>query len=309
VREEIAMAHITLAVSSAAFEQLFILIRDNFTFSASDSGNFGPFSASYEVEAHLEGGSIQLNNDNTVQITTMDIVWDKLKLELCFELPGFCVGGWCIIPDPWNGCLVSFPGFCIGGPICAPLDISGIVSEVNEVRAGLDPRYFVDPGRLPGWSDLDAEFNGKPNKWQIFIDPAWVSVDPIDIPASIANVLENIIEDAIDNMFPSWVPDWAKDIIWAFIGPILDFVTGLLGILDSIEDFISDLLGNSFDLLGILTTAIVDFLANQFPIFEFEDPFPVLEASGGLIPVKIPVRNLAATVNSSEMVVLADVGA
>jgi hypothetical protein len=288
---------------------LFILVRDNFTFSKSDSGNFGPFSASYSVALHLENGDIQLNDDNTVQIKTVDIVWDTLTLEICFELPGFCVGGWCIIPDPWNGCLVSFPGFCIGGPICAPLNLSGLVSEINEIRARLDPRYFVDPGRLPGWSDLDAEFNGKPNKWRIFIDPEWVSVDPIDVPASIANILENVIRDAIDDMFPSWVPDWAKDIVWAFIGPVLDFVIGLLGILDSIEDFISDLLGNLFDLLGFIETAVADYFANKYPIFDFEDPYPILEASGGLIPVKLPIRNLTATVNSKEMVVLADVGA
>lgn len=302
------MSHITIAASETAFEQLFKAVRDNFTFTKSDSDSFGPLSASYSVGLHLEDGTIQLNNDNTIEIKTVDVVFDTLTLELCFELPGFCIPSFCIVPDPWNGCLVGFPGFCIGGPICVPLNLSGLVSEISKIKASLKPKYFVDPGRLPGWSDLDAEFNGKPNKWQIFIDPVWVSVDPIDVPATVGNVLENIVEDAIEDMFPWWLPGWAKDLIWAFIGPILDFVKGVLGIVDDIEDFIQDLLGSTFDLLGSIETAVADYFAKQYPIYEFEDPYPVLPSSGGLIPVKIPLRNLSATVNSQEMVVLAEVG-
>lgn len=302
------MSHITIAASENAFEQLFNALRDNFTFAKSDSDSFGPFSASYAVALHLEGGTIQLNDDNTIEIKTVDVVFDTLTLELCFELPGFCIPSFCIVPDPWNGCLVGFPGFCIGGPICVPLNLSGLVSEINQIKASLKPKYFVDPGRLPGWSDLDAEFNGKPNKWQIFIDPTLVSVDPIDIPATVANLLENAVEAAINNLFPGWLPGWAKDLVWAFLGPIIDLVKGILGIVDDIEDFIQELLGNTFNLLTLIETAVADYFANQYPIYEFEDPYPVLSASAGLIPVKIPVRNLSALVNAKEMVVLGDVG-
>ena len=44
------------------------------------------------------------------------------------------------------------------------------------------------------------------------------------------------------------------------------------------------------------------------PIYELEDPYPILESSGGLIPVKIPIRDLAAEVNSKEMIVSANAG-
>lgn len=302
------MNHLTIAASEKAFERLFMAVRDNLTVIKSDSANFGPFSASYDLKLHLDGGSIQLNNDGTIEIKNVDVVFDILKAKICFDLPGFCIGGFCIIPDPWNGCLVSFPGFCIGGPICIPLDLSGLVSEINEIKARLTPRYFVDPGRLPVWSDLDAEFAGKPNKWQIFIDPDWVSVDPIDIPATIGNIVENAIKTAVNNLFPSWLPGWAKDLIWAFLGPLLDMVKGILGFLDDFEDFLQDLLGNTFDILGLIETAVADYFANQYPIYEFEDPYPILPQSGMLIPVKIPLRNLTATVNTNEMIVLADVG-
>src|SRR6185437_12116295 len=230
------MAHITIAASNKAFQVLFTAVRDGFTFSKSDSASFGPFSASYSVALHLEGGTLTLNDDNTVEVTDMDIVFDTLKVKVCFNLPGFCIPSFCIVPDPWNGCLVGFPGFCIGGPICAPLDLSGLVSEVNDIKAGLSPRYFVDPGRLATWTDLDAELNGKSNMWKIFIDPTLVNVDPIDIPATVANLLENAVKDAVNNLFPSWLPDWAKDLIWAFLGPILDLIKGILGIVGEIND-------------------------------------------------------------------------
>jgi hypothetical protein len=239
----------------------------------------------------------------------MDIVFDTLKVQVCFNLPGFCIPSFCIVPDPWNGCLVGFPGFCIGGPICAPVDLSGLVSEVNDLKAGLSPRYVVDSGRLPGWTDLDAELNGKSNMWKIFIDPTLVNVDPIDIPATVGDLLENAVKDAVNNLFPSWLPGWAKDIIWAFLGPILDLVKGILGIVGEINDWLANLLGTSFGLLSLIETAIADYFANKYPIYSFEDPYPIMEATASLIPVKIPIRDLTATVNSKEMVVLANVGA
>jgi hypothetical protein len=182
------------------------------------------------------------------------------------------------------------------------------VSEISDVKARLKPVYFVDPARLPSWSDLDAEFNGHPNKWRIFIDPVFVHVDPIDIPATLANVIENLVKDAIENLFPSWLPGWAKDLLLAALGPILDLIKSILGFVDDITDFISDLLGNTFDLLGLIETAVADYFAAQYPIYDFEDPYPILPAGGGLIPVKIPIRDLDSHVNSKEMIVTANVG-
>ena len=120
--------------------------------------------------------------------------------------------------------------------------------------------------------------------------------------------MENILKNAINNLFPSWLPGWAKDLIWAFLGPLLDMLKSVLGFLDTFEDFLQDLLGNTFDILGFIETAVADYFASQYPIYQFEDPYPVLPQSGTLIPVKIPLRNLTATVNTNEMIVLADVG-
>jgi hypothetical protein len=302
------MSDITIAASKGAFEQLFYSIRDNFTFAAADSGSWSLFSASYSVAMHLEGGTIKLNDDGTIEVDVMDIEWDTLTVQVCFNLPGFCIPGFCIIPNPWNGCLLGLPEICFGGPICIPLDMSGLVSEISKIKAHLAATYFVDPGRLPGWSDLDAEVNGKPNKWRIFIDPDWVAVDPIDVPATMANVFENVVEAAINSLLPSWLPQWAKDVIWAIVGPVIDLIKEGLGILDNLEDWLEDLLGTTFNFVGQIETAVVKYLAKDRPIYELEDPFPVLPATSSLIPVKLPLRQLGATVNSHEMVVTADIG-
>lgn len=303
------MSDITIAGSSKAFTEVFDAVRDGFTFHASDSASFSVFTASYAVALHLEDGSLALNDDNTIEVKDVDVVWDTLTLTVCFSPPPtWCVPSFCIVPDPWNGCLVGFPGFCLLPTVCVPLDLSGLVSKITDLKASLVTKYYVDPARLPGWSDLDAEFNGHPNKWQVFVDPVWVHVDPIDIPLTIENLLENAIHDAIDNAIPSWVPGFIKDLLWLIIGPILDAIDFILEGFDSIAEWLQDLLGTQFDLLGQIETAVADYFASQTPIYEFEDPYPVLPASGGLIPVKIPIRDLAATVNSKEMVVNADVG-
>lgn len=303
------MSHMTIAASGKAFQQLFNAVEKNFSLSKSDTKNFGPFSARYAVSVHLAGGNLQLNNDNTIELQDVEIVFGTLDFKLCLDLPGFCIPSFCIVPDPWNGCLVGFPGFCIGGPICVELDLSGLTSKIIDLKASLLAKYFVDPARLPNWTDLDAELNGHSNQWQIFIDPEWVNVALIDVPATVENILINAINNAIHNLFPSWLPGWAIDIIMAFLGPIVDLITSLLGITTSIAEWLSDLLSNVFGLVGILETAIADYFASQYPIYQFEDPFPILPATGGLIPVKIPIRDVAATVTSKEMIVQANVGA
>ncbi len=301
------MNHITLAASGKAFGKLFDTLIDNFSLSKSDSKNFGPFSASYSVKFHLDDGSLTLKDDNTLEVKNVDVVFDILKAQVCFNLPGICVGGWCIIPDPWNGCLVSLPKICIGGPVCADLDLSGLISKISDVKANLAPKYYIDPARVASESDLDAEYGGHPNKWKIFINPIWVHADPIDIPETVGNILEQAVKNAIDDEL--WfLPGFMKDLIWAIIGPVIDLITSALGIVGDISDWVSNLLGNLFDLLGLIETAISDYFASKYPIYEFEDPYPILPKSGVLIPVKIPIRNLTAKINSKEMTVQAEVG-
>jgi hypothetical protein len=216
------MPHVTLAASERAFQEVFTLVRDNFSFFKSETVAFGSFSANYSVGAKLSGGTVDLRSDGTVEINHVDIIWNPLKIKVCLDLPGFTIPGFCIIPDPWNGCLVGIPDIPIGGQVCLKLNLSGLVSEINSVRAHLNPVYFVDPLRNAAWSDLEAELNGRPNKWRIFIDPDTISIDLIDVPASVGNLFENLIESAVEDMLPGWLPGWAKDIIMSGLYEFID---------------------------------------------------------------------------------------
>jgi hypothetical protein len=233
-----------------------------------------------------------------------------LAFKVCFDLPGFCIGGQCIIPDPFDNCWVSLPKICIGGPICLPLDLSGLVSGIQDVKAGLRAVYVVDPLRPPGISDLSAEFLGKSNAWKVFLRPTFVDVIPIDPGATIGNLFENALKKAIQDAF-SWVPGWAWPIIWSILGPLLDLFKSLLGIVDDVAEWAIGLLNHVFNLLAFVETAVAEYLAAKYPLFSLEDPYPILDGppSHNPIPVKLPFRKLAAHVNRHEMVVTADIGA
>ncbi|MDP2659401.1 MAG: hypothetical protein Q8R28_01550 [Dehalococcoidia bacterium] len=304
------MSHLTAAVSEGAFRNLFGMLRDSFTLSSSDSGSFGPFSASYSVAMHLEDGTIDLRNDNTIKISELDIKWDTLEAGIGFDIPEVCVGGWCIIPNPFGGCLVRLPRICVfsaNPDISINLDLSGIITSEVSVTASPVVRYRVDPARPPGMADLDAEDAGIPNKWQLFIDPVTVDIDVFDIADIIGDLLEAAVDAVIDGLL-WWLPGWAKDIIRAILGPIIDLIRAILDIPDDIGEWLSDLLGVSLGLFNTIVNAVADYFASQKPLYEFEDPFPILPASSGLIPVKLPVRDLAVFVNTDEMVLEANVG-
>jgi hypothetical protein len=303
------MSHMIVAASAKAIEQMFALVVSNFNYQKSGGGSWGPFSASYDIQVQLQGGSIQLNNNDTVEIQDLNVVFNTLTFQVCFNLPGFCIGGECIIPDPIGGCLVSLPHICIGGPICLPLDLSGLTSEVENVTASLVTQYWVDPTRPPGISDLTAEFMNKSNEWRVYLDPQLVDILPINVAATIGNILENAFKQAIEDAF-SWVPGFAWPLIWAVLGPLLDRFKTIIGIAEDIQNWVEDLLNKTFNLLSIVETALAQYFASQYPLFKFEDPYQIIAGgnNNNPIPVKIPIRNLAVQIDAQEMVLTADIG-
>jgi hypothetical protein len=89
---------------------------------------------------------------------------------------------------------------------------------------------------------------------------------------------------------------------------VIDLIRAILDLPDDIAEWFSDLLNVSFGLLNLIVTAVADFFAAQNPLYEFEDPFPLLPAAPGLIPVKIPITDFTVRVNADEMVMEANVG-
>lgn len=304
------MTDITVAASEDAFRQLFNQLRDGFSFSDSDSVDLGSFSAGYSVAFHLEGGTVDLRADNTVRVAELDIKWDTLSAWFGIDIPEICVGGWCVIPTPW-GCAVRLPRICAfsaNPDITIPLDLSGLLTSEVSFIGSLVTNYFVDPARTPSMDYLDAQVAGIPNLWQIFLDPESVDIDVFDVADIVGDLLEDAIDFAVDTLLGP-LPGWAKDLIKAILGPVVDLVRAILDLPDDIAEWISDLLGTSLGLLNTIATVILDYLASQNALVEFEDPYPILPSAAGLIPVKIPIEDLQVVVTEDEMIVTAEVGA
>lgn len=303
------MSDITVAASERAFAELFNQLRNGFTFSDSDSGSFGPFSAGYSVALHLEGGTVDLRADNTVRVRELDVKWDSLAVWLGIDLPPICVGGWCVLPTPW-GCAIRLPRLCVfsdNPDIELPLDLSGLLTSELSFIAALRTSYRIDPARAAWMNYLDAEDANVPNMWQVFVDPESVDIDLFDIADIVGDLLENALHAVIDGLL-GFLPGWARDLIKAIFGPVIDLVRAILDLPDDIGEWLEDLLGTSLGLLDTIATVVLDYLAAGNPLFEFEDPYPVLPGTGGLIPVKVPIADFTVSVNDDEMVVEANVG-
>ncbi len=300
--------HLTVAVAERGVKELFGAFRDNFKAAKSDSGNFGPFTAGYDVEIRLANGNVDLRSDNSIKLSELDIKFTKLRAWLGIDIPEICVGGGCIIPTPW-GCAVSLPRICVfdkNPDIGIDLDLGGLVR--SEVSVAVRPltKYGVESTRPAGILDLTAEDMGIPNEWGVFLDPLTVDLDLFDIPDMVGDLLQNAITSAINALLPG--PGWLKDLIMAILGPIVDLMRAILDIPDKIDEWLTDLLGVSLGLFDFLVTVIADYFASKSPLTMIEDPFPIAGYSGALVPIKLPLRDLAVRVSTDEMLVQGSVG-
>ena len=81
------MAHLTVAASEGALKKSVDVLVESVKWEKADSVDFGPFTAGYHVKGHLEGGTLDLRADNTIEIKELDIKWDKLQVSLGLDIP------------------------------------------------------------------------------------------------------------------------------------------------------------------------------------------------------------------------------
>lgn len=287
---------LTAAVSQKAFEKIFAAVKEGFSLLCSDGGSFGPFSASYEVAAHLEGGSVDLRSNGTIKVSELDIKWDTLKLNLCIDIPEVCTPGGCIIPIPFDGCLLDVPSYCFfsaNPDFCIPINLSGLLTSEISFTAGIQVFYGTGPGL--------------PNRWQIVIVPTLpFDLDIIDIADTVGDLVENAVNAAIDVLLAGF-PDWAKDVFKFLLGPLDDFIRFTLDIPDDIGEWLLDGL-TSLGVFNVLLDALNGFLTTLVPPLEIEDPLPILPAENGLIPVKLPIEFIGVQITGDEMIIEGDIG-
>jgi hypothetical protein len=307
------MAHFTVAASENTFRKLFAVVRDNVSASTSGSKSFGPFKASWAFGFKLSGGTVDLQSNNSVLISELDIVYTPASLTLSVDIPQICVGGFCLIPKPWpwKGCLVSAPKICIfsaNPDITLPINLSGLIQSEISGAFRIKTKYHQSNSRKAGMNYLDAEDKKDPNQWQFYLDPIWLDIDIIDIADTIGNILDMFINNAIDALL-GWLPGWAKSLIKAIMGSATKLIRKILDIGDDLDEWFSNLLGVSIGLFDFVVTIVADYFANKFPILKVEDPYPIMPYSGSLIPVKVPLLNVGVNITNTEMVLTADVGA
>ncbi len=307
------MAHVTLAVNEKAFNKLVDRARDVFAVSHSDSGRFGPFTASYAVGARLGGGRVDLQADGTVRIDELDVIYNPLWVTLGIDIPTITFGGFCILPTPW-GCAIRVPRISLfsGNPdISLPINLSGLIQSEISGSFKLIPKYFNNPakGTLTDHDAHDADpvnFTFT-NQWQFYLDPVWLDIDVIDVADTVGNIVQSIADNMIDILL-GWAPSWARAIVRAFLSPFISLIRAALDIGDDIDEWISNLLGTSLGLFDFIAQMVAEYFASKYSIFNFEDPFKILDGSGSLIPVLVPIKNLNVFVDTDEMVVTTDIG-
>lgn len=312
------MEHLTIAASEDTFRELFNSIRDNLTFSQMDNGDFGAFSAGYDMEAHLEGGSVDLRGDNTVRIKELDIKWDRLDFNLGLDIPEICVGGFCITPG-WFGPCIRAPKVCIFSSdpdVEVTLSLGDLITSEISFTGSLITKYDINSDRPIGMNAWDAQ-DATPslaNHWQIFIDPETIDVDVFDIADSVGDLLEDALSAVVNNLL-GFLPGWARRLILAIMGSVIDLIRAVLDIADDIQEWISDLLNVSFGLMDFILQLVAEYFASKYPIHQIEDPYPILgkvtdpnDDSSNLVPVKIPIVNLRVFNDDSEMVIEGSIG-
>jgi hypothetical protein len=302
------MSHITLAANERAFNKLVDRARSYFHPTTSGSGSFGPFSVSYNAGVQLGSGTIDLQNDGTVRIDEMDIIYNPLNVTFGIDIPTITIGGFCIIPSPF-GCILRAPRITLfgGNPdISVPINFDGIFQSEISGAFRVVPRFFNNPAKGT-LTDHDAHDLNVANEWQFYLDPVWVDIDIIDVADTAANFIESITDSIIDTLL-GWAPSWARAIVRAILSPIIALIRAALDIVDDIDEWLSNLFGVSLGLFDFIVTAVADYFASKFPIFTFENPFKVLEGTGSLIPILVPIQNVAVNVNDAEMVISTDIG-
>jgi hypothetical protein len=324
------MAHLTVAASEHAFKTMFDLLVKSIGWEKSDSASFGPFTAGYHIKGHLDGGSVDLRADNTIQVKELDIKWDILEVSLGLNIPELCVGGGCI-NLPWPIPDICLPEVCVFSDdpdVSISLDLAQFVAQEVSFTGSLVARYYNAslPAPLIDPCDMlrDVLSNAgliEPlpahNQWHIFIDPQTVDIDLFDFPDIVGDLVENALTDAIVAIIPG---GWVRDLILALIGGVADLIRFILDIPDEIDEWLSDLFNVSFGLFDFLVTLVLDVFGHCVPIHRIDDPFTILEEEVStsvrldgtpvtLVPVKVPIRNLSVLVNDLEMIVQADAGA
>ena len=292
---------LTVAISETTFKKIYGALLEGFKFTASrPTGGSGIFSVGYTVSAHLDNGIVDLRDNGSILISELDLKWDKLQLSLAIDIPTQTIGGFCLVPNPFGGCLIRAPSIDIfeaKPDISLPIDLGGLIT--SEITLSAIPKIFYGVG------------SGVSNRWQFTLVPTLpIDLDIIDIADSIGDLFHNLIVNAIVSLLSSLgLPDWAISFIDSVLGGIEGIIRNILDIDDDLGEFVMSLISNA-DIFQDLIDRLAQFIA--LTILELKDPLEVLEGDSAipLIPVKLPIEFLDVRINNNgnELILEGDIG-
>ncbi len=304
------MAHVTIAASETTFEMFFRHVRDNFRLVRDGKVDLGTYVLGYEIDLRLKNGTIDLRPDNTVEISQLDLDFVVFKVSFGLDIPQQCIGGQCVVWVPVKGCLKRLPKACIFADdpdVEVELDLAPFNRTEVSFIGSLRTTYHVNQDRPVQMDAVDASSQGLANQWQVYIDTESVDVDLVDVPDILGDLMDQAVDKAFDDAL-GLMPGWAKSLLKSFIAPLSGWMRDMLDVPDNVDEWLTDKLDNSFGLGDLVTQALVDHFAREFPINVVEDPYPMWKSVQGLNPVFVPIRDLTVRNTDDEMIAEAFIG-
>jgi hypothetical protein len=293
------MNEITLAVSERVINQAAAAVEKSFQWSSSgETGHSGNVvRVGYDVAVHAEKGVINLigprprpfYSGGIVNISGLSIIWDTLDCYLDLSVPQVCLGGFCIIPDFWGGCILSAPRVCFfGGTIRVGLNLGGglIASRVSLA-------FSPDVKQATG-------------EWDVLAHVVYSNVDLIDWGQTMDNVVHAFVQSVVNQLL-GFLPGWARDIIDSVVGGLFDWIAGLIGLGSDVVDWLEQLLGVSVGLFNLALTAIADHFEDKLVLLSLNNPYTIMDSvpPAGQLPtlpaVGVAINGLSANIQDAEL--------
>jgi hypothetical protein len=303
-------------------------------------GTYGgpPLYLEYQVEVSLAGGTVTLQNPTSTQpngsilIKDLTVSWDSLNFKISIDLPKISIPGFSTPALVIDGVTIipaiNIPGFSLFGgnghnpDISIPIDLGGLESQVSIV---LEPVTYYAIGNTAITND--------PNRWEFYVVPQLpIFVVPIEFGPKLVTAIENGIADFFSDLldpFPGPLQDIIKDILSAALSAVGGLISTVLSDASSLAESIVDMITNSnaLGLTTLLDNALLNYFAGSSPLFTVRDPYivaqpnpigtQVISASNPMVTItpgpptinlQIPIPYIGVSINSSEVVVEADVG-
>jgi len=295
------------------------------------------FSVSADIDAHLEHGDRLIdfrNSPDQVKLDELDVVWDTFDLDFELDIPEICIGGFCITPG-WFGDCVRAPRKCFfeaDPDLSLTLNLGWLRSEISVladllvgytnnrttdyVQAQVDEHDALEALAAAGESGpVDPPLV---NSWDVRLLPDTFDVDIFDVADIVGDLVEDLLERAVDALV-GFLPEWAIDVLEGIAGSLVGFVRDALDVGDDAAEWLSDIVGVSLDVPGIIIEVLDEYFID-YPVFRIEDPFPVLDWSPPLgdpapsneprlIPATVPIEALDVDLTETEVVLTATIGA